>query len=217
MIGGTLNRAVWLALALAIGVLAWSVRRDIFDIQEKTGTLSVSHEGNVLILEWRGRIDAPMADRITEAVDAHNDTAKKIILALFSGGGSVDHGVRVRRLLETIAATHELETTVGPGRVCASMCVPVYLAAKTRSAARSARFMFHEISYRDYLATADNNVPQASLDAAMDRFFDRYFIPAGVKRDWIERIKTQIRGGNEVWKTARELEDENAGLVQRVF
>lgn len=97
------------------------------------------------------------------------------------------------------------------------MCVPVYLQGQSRRAAESARFMFHEVSFREQFAEKELDVPASAKQSATDRLFATYFTPVGVPDAWVAKVRADMAGGNDVWKTARELVDEDAAIVQQVF
>jgi hypothetical protein len=46
--------------------------------------------------------------------------------------------------------------------------------------------------------------------------FLKYFKAAGVSETWIRKVRDGMSGGNDIWKTGRELVDENSGIVQEV-
>jgi ATP-dependent protease ClpP protease subunit len=213
-----LNRIIWAGMLLLLVVLGLKTRDNLDMYFEGVGNLEVREPaaGGVVYMRWRGRIDAPMESRIAEAFERHRDDGSKFILALSSGGGSLDHGARVVRLLRKIGDAHGLETVVESGRYCASMCVPIYLQGQHRTAAANAKFMFHEVSFKEYLASEDSDVPQSAKVSETDRLFNDYFKPAGVPDAWISKVRADMAGGSDIWKTARELIDENAGVVQQV-
>ncbi len=210
------NRLIWAAVLLLIAVLAVQTRGNLDAFYMGVGTLEarIVPSEDTVHLRWRGKIDAPMESRIAEAFELHKDAARKFVLILSSPGGSLDHGARVVRLLRKIGATHGFETVVESGRRCASMCVPVYLQGQRRRAAEDAQFMFHEVSFRDSFSKDDLDVPEAAKGTATDQLFAKYFAPAGVPESWIRGVRADMAGGNDIWKTARELIDENAGIVQ---
>ncbi len=214
----TVNRLIWAAVLLLIAVLAVQTRGNLDAFYMGVGKLEVRvlTEDDTVNLRWRGQIDAPMESRIAEAFELHKGAARKFVLTLSSPGGSLDHGARVVRLLRKIGATHEFETVVQSGRRCASMCVPVYLQGRRRHAAEDAQFMFHEVSFREFFSKDELDVPEAAKGTATDQLFAKYFAPAGVPDDWIRKVRADMAGGNDIWKTGRELIDENAGIVQDV-
>ena len=214
-----LNRILWVSLLLLIAVLAVQTRDNLEQFFAGVGRLDVTADadGDTVQLYWRGKIDAPMASRIQDAFDKHRGTAQRFVLSLSLPGGSLQHGGQVVALLRQIRRTHRLDTVIERNRRCASMCVPVYLQGQTRRAAESARFMFHEVSFREQFAEKDIDVPASAKQSATDRLFETYFTPAGVPDAWIRKVRADMSGGNDVWKTARELVDEDAAIVQDVF
>lgn len=215
---GSINRLIWAALLVLLAVLALQTRDNLDVFFDSVGKLEVRKDPDdqTVYLRWRGKIDAPMESRISDAFDVQKAGARRFVLVLSSPGGSLDHGAKVIRLLRRIEETHSVETVVEAGRTCASMCVPVYLQGQRRTAAATAKFMFHEVSFRDYLAKQDSDVPDQAKVSETDRFFRDYFAPAGVPDAWIQKVRAEMAGHNDVWKTGRELIDENAGIVQQV-
>ena len=213
-----INRVLWIAALLAIIILGFKTR-DRFDILfARVGTLTVSEEPErgAVIMRWNGMIEAPMARRIAEVFAEKRATAKVFILSLSSPGGTLNQGAEVARLLRTIGETHRLETIVESGGRCASMCVPVYLQGQHRTAAPDAAFMFHEVSFWEFESNDELKVPQSARAAETDRLFQRYFEPVDVPAAWIAKTRAEMAGGHDVWKTARELVAENAGIVQEL-
>jgi len=212
----TLNRLLWGSLLLLLIVLAVQTRDNLELFFAGVGRLDVSADadGETVRMYWRGQIDAPMASRLREAYDQHRGKAQKFVLSLSSPGGSLQHGGLVVDLLRQIRKTHALETVVDSRRRCASMCVPVYLQGERRTAAATAQFMFHEVSFREQFAERELDVPASAKQSATDRLFAVYFKPAGVPDAWIRQVRAAMSGGIDVWKTARELIDEDAGIVQ---
>ncbi len=214
----TINRLIWAAVLLLIAGLALQTRDNLDLYFMGVGKLEVraEPEEDAVFLFWRGKIDAPMESRIADAFERHKGEARKFILSLSSPGGSLDHGSRVVRLLRKIGETHGIETVVDARRHCASMCVPVYLQGQRRTAAANANFMFHEVSFRESFSKDELEVPEAAKGTSTDQLFAKYFTPAGVPDSWIQKVRADMSGGKDIWKTARELIDENAGIVQDV-
>jgi hypothetical protein len=206
-------------MIILLAFLAFKTRDHFALYFAGVGTLEVQAalSEDTLYLRWRGKIDAPMATRISEAFEQHRTDVHKIVLQLSSPGGSLDQGADVVRLLRRIRQTHTLVTRVDEGGICASMCVPVYLQGEHRIAAADARFMFHEVNFRDFFSKqTDSSVPEAAIGAETDRFFDRYFDAPGVSQVWVRNVRARITGGNEVWETGRELLDDKSGVVQEI-
>lgn len=218
MFSNTLNRAIWAFMLIALVVLGYKTRDDLETYFAGVCSLEVGEvtSDGTMPLRWRGKIDAPMESRIAEAFERHKGVAQTFVLTLSSPGGTLDHGARVIQLLRKIGETHGLETVVEAGRRCASMCVPVYLQGQRRLAAAGAKFMFHEVSFREYLSKDASDVPVPATETATDRLFNDYFAPAGVPVSWISKVRSEMAGGHDIWKSGRELADENAGIVLEV-
>lgn len=220
MPSSSLNRLIWGAVIVLLVVLGIKTRDHFAGYFEGIGKLDVRAipGEDTVYLRWRGKIEAPMASRIAEAFDRHKAETHTFILSLSSPGGSLDQGAEVVRLLRRIGVAHTLVTSVEAGAICASMCVPVYLQGQRRIAAADAEFMFHEVNFRDFFSKEeDRDVPKSAIGAETDRLFDKYFEAAGVPLSWISKVRADMAGGHEVWKTGRELFDENSGIVQQVM
>lgn len=215
----TLNRLLWMTMLALIVIFAVQARDHFEMMFVGVGSLDVRDAPNddAVYLTWRGKIDAPMASRIAEAFAAHKHSRSRVILALSSPGGSLTHGALVVRELQAIARTHQLETVVEARGRCASMCVPIYLQGETRIAAGAARFMFHEVSFREIVSDEAVDVPASARRSATEKFFATYFRPAGVPQSWIAGVLAAMAGGRDVWKRADELVAEDAHIVQRTF
>jgi hypothetical protein len=61
----------------------------------------------------------------------------RVVLFLDSAGGKVDDGDRVIEVLNEIKLRHQLITVVPHGKLCASMCIPIFLQGEDRLAARA--------------------------------------------------------------------------------
>ena len=207
-----IHRLLWLVFAAAIGVLGWGFRDHIAEVLARRGTLTVETRVDGVILDWRGRIEAPLAARLDEAFRIHAGSANRFVIALHSPGGSLQHGREVIGVIRRMQQTHAVDTLVEDGRTCASMCVAVYLAGAHRAAGPRASFMFHEVSYRDSLSGRVEEVPADSIARATDQFFERYLAPAGLDRGWLAGLREAVRGRN-VWRTAQALVEERAGIV----
>lgn len=209
------TRILWLVLLVAAGLLAWQFQDGLETIFAGRGRLEVERRGGAVVLDWRGKIEAPMAARLKEAFASNAGDTRRFLLVLNSPGGTIDHGADVIRIVQAMQQTHTVDTLVLDRRVCASMCVPVYLAGGRRAAGPRARFMFHEVSYRDVLSDKKKSVPEVAVDRATDQLFERYFTPAGVDAAWLAEMRKSVRG-KDVWLTAEQLVDQRAGIVQRL-
>ena len=81
-------------------------------------------------------------------------------------GGSVAEGERVIDVLRQIKATHQLETVVAPGDVCASMCVFIYVQGQKRLGALTSSWLFHEVSHMDPITKQTDQARSARLGAS---------------------------------------------------
>ena len=217
MLSRSQNRILWAVALLGIVYFALKAQGTLDAYFIGVGTLSVSEDQatDTVYLSWRGRIDAPMEARLREAFEKHRN-ARNFVLALASPGGAIDHGSRVARLLQQVRDTHNLTTRVDADKPCASMCVPVYLQGGRRTAAADARFMFHEVSFREEVTDEAVAVPQSATETATDRLFSRFFVPAGVSQAWIKKVRAEMAGGNDVWLTGQQLVTDDAGIVQEL-
>ena len=214
-----LNQVLWFVVIASAAYFGFQARDHIDAFLARVGTLDVREDASqqTVYLKWTGKIDAPMEEKIAAAFEIYRDRTRTFVLSLSSPGGSLSHGAKVVRLLRGIGETHRIETMVETGRVCASMCVPVYLQGQRRTAAADARFMFHEVSFSDAESNVPIDVPQSATAKETDRLFVNYFKAAGVPDAWIKKIRSEMPGGEEVWKSGRELVEENASIVQEVF
>jgi hypothetical protein len=176
------------------------------------GTLTVTsppHAAGTVFMRWEGTIAHPMADRIEGVFQAFKASRRRFVLILDSGGGSVAEGHKVITVLRLIRRTHTLDTSVGPGLRCGSMCVPVYLQGETRFGARTSSWLFHEVTRRSKDFGKLRRVTESSRN-----LIQSYWYPAGVSRTWIERMLRE-QDGYDWWQTGGELIDAGAGIITR--
>jgi ATP-dependent protease ClpP protease subunit len=213
------NRLLWAVALLAIVFFGYQARDHMDFVLASVGKLEVrdAPEDDAVYLSWRGNIEAPLAVRLSEAFNRYQGERRRFVLTISSPGGSLGHGAEVIRLLRNIGETHSLDTVVEARGICASMCVPVYLQGRHRTAAAGAKFMFHEVSFREFFSDEEDGVTAAAKDSATDRLFARYFVPAGVPQSWISKVRAGMTGGRDIWKSAQQLVDEQAGIVQQTF
>ena len=209
------SRLLWLAFAAAFLVLAWQFQDRLEMVFSARGTLTVQEQPDRVVLSWRGGIQAPLAAKLEEAYRAHARDTRAFVIALHSPGGSLDEGREAIRLIRRMQQTHAVDTVIRDRHACASMCVAVYLAGTRRTAAPKARFMFHEVSFRDSHSDKIERVPKEAIGRATDQFFERYLKPAGLDQRWLADMREAIRG-KDVWRTAEELVAQRAGVVHRL-
>ena len=157
---------------------------------------------------WSGKIVPGMAAQIDKAFEANKQTSTRFVLVLNSGGGAVGEGERVIATLRKIKATHRLDTQVRNGQVCGSMCVFVYLQGRSRFAAPSSAWLFHEVS----LNQPGPDQPVILDRAAWERLVNAYYGPAGVSAQWTEAMKPKTIN-SDYWQTGLELVRYNTGIV----
>jgi ATP-dependent protease ClpP protease subunit len=156
---------------------------------------------------WQGGIAAPMANQIKRAFEDRKRGAKRFVLSISSNGGSVAEGERVIEVLRKIKTTHDLETVVGRGEKCASMCVFIYLQGQRRFGALTSSWLFHEVSRKDPVTNV------TTLDrSAWLRLVDKYFPDAGVTDAWIAEIKHRTID-SDYWQTGSDLIEAKSGVI----
>jgi len=161
-----------------------------------------------VLMTWNGPIAAPMASQIRDAFESRRRQATRFVLRISSQGGLVPEGERVIEVLRSIKATHELETVVMQGDVCASMCVFIYVQGQKRFGALTSSWLFHEVSHMN-VATKETT----KLDrAAWERLVDKYFRPAGVSEEWIADMKPRTVN-SDYWQTGADLIRSNSGII----
>lgn len=175
----------------------------------------VREEGDAVVFQWSYAVLAPMAQRFSDAFDAWSDRADRIVIVLNSPGGSVAEGGAVIAQIERMKRTHRVDTRVGRFGVCASMCVPIYLRGEKRTAAASARFMFHEPSTVDALTDEEVEIPAFEQRMDAERLFKRYFENSGMNAAFAAKLKVEMAQG-DVWFTSRELLAEDANVIQEI-
>ena len=117
-------------------------------------------------------------------------------------------GERVIEVLRQIKATHELETVVAQGDVCASMCVFIYVQGQKRFGALTSSWLFHEVSHMDPVTKQTTKLDRA----AWERLVDKYLRPAGVSDAWIADLKPRTVD-SDYWQTGSDLIQSNSGII----
>jgi hypothetical protein len=181
---------------------------------ETRGTLRIlsplSTPGTVY-LRWVGPMLAPMAQQIDDAIDAYRNDRNRFVLSLNSGGGSVREGEKVIASLRRLRATHRVDTLVERGATCGSMCVPLFLQGESRIAARASTWLFHEVTRP---AKSPGQIKR--VDGRYAVLIERYWIPAGVSRTWIDRM-LPLADGHDYWQTGDQLLQDRSGIITRTL
>jgi hypothetical protein len=164
---------------------------------------------DTVVLTWTGPVMAPMANQIKDAFESRKRQATRFVFRISSYGGSVAEGERVIEVLRQIKATHELETAVAQGDVCASMCLFIYVQGQRRLGALTSSWLFHEVSHIDPVTKQTTRLDRA----AWERLIDKYLRPAGVSDAWIADLKPRTVG-SDYWQTGADLIRANSGIIQ---
>jgi hypothetical protein len=114
----------------------------------------------------------------------------------------------VIEVLRQIKSTHELETVVAQGDVCASMCVFIYVQGQKRFGALTSSWLFHEVSHMDPITRQTTKLDRA----AWERLVDTYLRPAGVSDAWIADLKPRTVQ-SDYWQTGSDLIKSNSGII----
>ena len=191
-------------------------------------TLSVSEEPGRIVLGWSGPVREPMSERVATAIDRYKADQRRLVLVLNSPGGSIEHG---RRVVAAIRARgRAIDTLVQKAGVCASMCVPIFLAGRERIADPEAYFMFHQVSLslggkdnakrREFSETEKarySDIVKSVETRATDEFFRSDIGIRGVSASWLARMREKISGpGRDIWMSGQQLVDEGSGIVDRL-
>ena len=184
-------------------------------------TLSISEEPDRIVLGWSGPVQEPMRDRLAAALDRYKKDPRRLVLVLNSPGGSVEHG----RTVVAAIRGRAIDTLVQKAGVCASMCVPIFLAGRERTADPEAYFMFHQASLdrsaqedlkRRELSDSErvviSQVVEITETAATDDLYKNDFDIRGVKPAWLALMRKRI-AGRDVWMSGQQLVDEGSGIV----
>lgn len=201
-------------------------------------TLTIKEEPDRIVLGWSGPVQEPMSERVAAAFERYKADRRRLVLILNSPGGSIEQG---RRVVAAIRARDRgIDTFVQKAGVCASMCVPIFLAGTERMADPEALFMFHQASLdssgRETLKESvkenvrENNKRQqvpASEEAAFSEtlkaietqvtndFFRNDIGIRGVNKAWLATMRKKIPG-RDVWISGQQLVDEGSGIVDRL-
>jgi ATP-dependent protease ClpP protease subunit len=216
-------------LGVVCGVLAlWATfqspsnSRDVATRQ----TLSVSEQPDRIVLGWSGPVQEPMSENIAAAFERYKADRRRLVLILNSPGGSIEHG---RKVVAAIRARDgAIDTFVQKAGVCASMCVPIFLAGRERVADPEAYFMFHQVSlsfggkdnakrpaFSETEKALYSDIVKSVETRATDEFFRSDIGIRGVSAAWLARMREKI-AGRDIWMSGQQLVDERSGIVDRL-
>jgi membrane-bound ClpP family serine protease len=212
-----INHLVMVAMC---ALIFFMVRQFNDKLYEDKGRLTVNHSETApdrVVFSWQSAVELPMALRMHDAFEEWKEKVRVIVLDLNSPGGSLREGSEVIAVVDQMKKTHQVITFVGQGHLCASMCVPIYLQGQKRVAAASSKWMFHEPIKVDFFTDEKVKEPEFERQATARKFFDRYFKNSEISQPWRQKLLKQMQGGKEVWRTGRQLFDENSNIIQQVF
>ena len=190
-------------------------------------TLSISEEPDRIVLGWSGPVQEPMSERVAAALDRYKADRRRLVLILNSPGGSVEHGRKVVAAIR--ARDRAIDTLVQKAGVCASMCVPIFLAGAERIADPEAYFMFHQASLNSSARENMKRQEFSESDKALfseafkiietqvtDEVFRNDIGIRGVSVVWLARMREKI-SGRDIWMSAQQLVDERSGIVDSLI
>jgi ATP-dependent protease ClpP protease subunit len=186
--------------------------------------LLVREEPGRIVLAWNGPIAKPMRDDMAAAFDRFKGDPRRLIVSFNSPGGSVAEGRAVMAAILEVRHARRIDTQVEKGGVCASMCVPIYLAGAERQADPAAHFMFHQASL-DLSALKDaGKIDDPALkafggllaNAATDVLFADDMGQQRVNTKWLAEMRIRI-ADHEVWLSGQQLVDEGSGVVDALM
>jgi hypothetical protein len=198
-----------LAAAIAVAVLTLllaSANAAPSEDQPAGASLEFNNEDGTLYIDWSGPIVAGMADDLRAALGKYGTVSQRVVLFLDSAGGQVEEGDRVIEILNEIKLRHQLITVVPHGKLCASMCIPIFLQGEDRLAARASLWIFHEA------AQQQANGLQRTDMAETWRLFRKYYAPAGVSMHWLKSIAPMIKEA-DLWQTGGDLISAKSGII----
>ena len=207
------NQIALVVLSFIAIFLYWQKYQDVY---KDTGRLQIFQEGDAVILSWSSPIELPMERRFQEAYAEWANKTDKFIINLNSGGGSLREGRLVIDVIDQMKKTHLVETTVGEGANCLSMCVPIYLHGEQRSASRNSRWMFHQPSAYDYITDEKVEENESDRNTASDRFFQKYFVNSEMDPKWRNNLQKEWVV-KDVWRTGQQLFDEQSNIILTLY
>ncbi|MBW8853631.1 MAG: ATP-dependent Clp protease proteolytic subunit [Bradyrhizobium sp.] len=190
-------------------------------------TLSISEEPDRIVLGWSGPVQEPMSERIAATLDRYKADRRRLVLILNSPGGSIEQGRKVVAAIR--ARDRAIDTLVQKAGVCASMCVPIFLAGSERMADPESYFMFHQASLnsstrenikRQQFSESETALLSQTVKAIETQITDDFFRnDIGIRRVnsvWLARMREKIPG-RDIWMSGQQLVDERSGIVDRLI
>src|SRR5215468_9521185 len=163
-------------------------------------------DDGTLYIDLSGPIVAGTADDVRAAQGKYGTALNRVVLFLDSAGGRVDDGDRLIGVLNEIKLRHQLITVVPYGKLCASMCIPIFLQGEDRLAAPASIWLFHEAAQRQA-----NGILRTDT-AETWPLFRKYYAPAGVPTRWLKSIAPMIEEA-DLWQTGGDLISAKSGII----
>jgi hypothetical protein len=206
----TFASRAYLAAAAAIAVLTLllAAANAVPGVEQPAAGASFefNKEDGTLYIDWSGPMVVGMADDLRTGFDKYGRVLDRVVLFLDSAGGQVEEGDRVIAILNEIKLRHQLITVVPHGKLCASMCIPIFLQGEDRLAARASIWLFHEAAQRQA------NGELRTDTAETWRLFRKYYAPAGVSTRWLKSIAPMIEEA-DLWQTGGDLISAKSGII----
>jgi ATP-dependent protease ClpP protease subunit len=205
------NGAARLAAALAVAVLMLlllaSANAAPSEQQPPAGvSLEFIKEDGTAYIDLSGPIMASTADDVRAALGKYRTSLNRVVLFLDSVGGRIDDGDRLIEALNEIKLRYRLITVVSHGKLCASMCIPIFLQGEDRLAARASIWLFHEAAQRQANGELRNDTAETW------RLFRKYYAPAGVPTRWLKSLAPMIEEA-DLWQTGGDLISAKSGII----
>jgi len=161
-----------------------------------------------ITLELHDVIQHPAAREFEDSL-AFLKKNKEVIIDLSSGGGSVEEGHKIIAFVDKLKAQGlKVKTRIQNGRMCGSMCVPIFLSADIREASPTSAFMFHGVTTG--WSTKPNKQSTDELffymkSRGLSESFENYL--------WHEEA---LSAPGEYWLTGSELMELHSGIITRL-
>lgn len=173
--------------------------------------VEVSHR--TLSLMWTGTIEMGMHDKIETEFEKAKDEIKRVDLSLNSCGGNIKEMEATIASLRHIKKTHRLETEVGWAHECASACVPIFLQGQSRYGALTSSWVFHEAAGPREIEAMGRDADKVAVSRELtERLFNDYYVPAGVSKKWLNRLRGLIKD-QDYFQTGEDLVKDESHII----
>lgn len=170
---------------------------------------SIVEKESDITLELHDVIQHPAAREFEDSLGFLKKN-KEVIIDLSSGGGSVEEGYKIITFVNKIKTLgFKVKTRIQNGRMCGSMCVPVFLSADIREAAPTSAFMFHGVT------TGWSTKP--NKQSTDELFF--YMKSRGLSESFESYLWSEeaLSAPGEYWLTGNELMELNSGIITKLM